>query len=117
MTYIHALTYHPVPRMRLVKTTSQFRLPSQTYFNNIRPNPLAAYRHTHTHIYIYIYTHTHIHTCLTAQLTSRRCILNIYSTNIFTEYFKHAALSLFFSLQDAVYFIMLYFLVPVIFTF
>ena len=27
----------------------------------------------------------------TAQLTSRRYILNIYSTNIRTEYFKHAA--------------------------
>jgi len=27
----------------------------------------------------------------TAQLTSRRCILYIYSTNIRTEYFKHAA--------------------------
>jgi hypothetical protein len=27
----------------------------------------------------------------TAQLTFRRCILNIYSTNILTEYFKHAA--------------------------
>jgi hypothetical protein len=27
----------------------------------------------------------------TAPLTSRRCILNIYSTNIGTEYFKHAA--------------------------
>jgi hypothetical protein len=27
----------------------------------------------------------------TAQLTSRRCILNTYSTNIHTEYFKHAA--------------------------
>jgi len=27
----------------------------------------------------------------TAQLTSRCCILNIYSTNIRTEYFKHAA--------------------------
>jgi len=27
----------------------------------------------------------------TAQLTSRYCILNIYSTNIRTEYFKHAA--------------------------
>jgi hypothetical protein len=27
----------------------------------------------------------------TAQLTSRRCILNIYSTNIRTEYFKRAA--------------------------
>ena len=53
----------------------------------------------------------------TAQLTSRRCILNICSTNIFTEYFKHAAHSpFFFSLQDAVYFIMLSFLVPVIFT-
>jgi hypothetical protein len=27
----------------------------------------------------------------TALLTSRRCILNISSTNIRTEYFKHAA--------------------------
>jgi len=27
----------------------------------------------------------------TAPLTSRRCILYIYSTNIHTEYFKHAA--------------------------
>jgi len=27
----------------------------------------------------------------TAQLTSRCCILCIYSTNIRTEYFKHAA--------------------------
>ena len=54
----------------------------------------------------------------TAQLTSRRCILNIYSTNILTEYFKNAAHSpFFFSVQDAVYFIMLSFLVPVIFTF
>ena len=32
----------------------------------------------------------------TAQLTSRRCILNIYSTNILTEYSKHAAHSPFF---------------------
>ena len=42
-----------------------------------------------------------------------------YSTNILTEYFKHAAHSpfFFFSLQDAVYFIMLPFSVPVIFTF
>jgi hypothetical protein len=27
----------------------------------------------------------------TAQLTSRHCTLNTYSTNIRTEYFKHAA--------------------------
>ena len=45
----------------------------------------------------------------TAQLTSRRCILNIYSTHVLTEYFKHAAYSPFFSLEDAVYFIMLSF--------
>ena len=31
-----------------------------------------------------------------APLTSRRCILNIYSTNICTEYFKRAAHSPFF---------------------
>jgi hypothetical protein len=49
----------------------------------------------------------------TAPLTSRRCILYIYSTNILTEYFKHAAHSPFFPLQNAVYFIMLPFLVHV----
>ena len=43
-------------------------------------------------IYIYIY----IYICRTAALTSRRYILNIYSTNIHIEYFKHAALSPFF---------------------
>ena len=40
-----------------------------------------------------------------------------YSTNIRTEYFKHAAHSPFFPLKSAVYFIMLPFLVPVLFTF
>ena len=40
-----------------------------------------------------------------------------YSTNIRTEYFKHAAHSPFFSLQNDVYFIMIPFLVPVLFTF
>ena len=33
----------------------------------------------------------------TASLTSKRCILYIYSTNIGTEYFKHALYSPFFS--------------------
>jgi len=32
-----------------------------------------------------------IYICRTAALTSGRCILNIYSTNIHTEYFKQAA--------------------------
>ena len=43
--------------------------------------------------------------------------LYIYSTNVRTEYFKHAAHSLFFPLQNAVFFIILPFLVPVLFTF
>ena len=42
-----------------------------------------------TYIYIYI--------CRTAPLTSRCCISYIYSTNIRTEYFKHAAHSPFYS--------------------
>ena len=53
----------------------------------------------------------------TAPLTSERCILYIYSTNIVTEYFKHGIYSPFFSLQNAVCFIILTYLVPVLFTF
>ena len=52
-----------------------------------------------------------------APLTSKRCILYIYSTNIGTEYFKHALYFPFFFLQNAVCFIMLTCLVPVLFTF
>ena len=53
----------------------------------------------------------------TAPLTSKRCILYIYSTYIGTEYFKRALYSPFFSLQNAVCFIMLTCLVPVLVTF
>ena len=51
-----------------------------------------------------------------APLTSKRCILYIYSTNIGTEYFKHALYSPFFPLRNAVCFITLTCLVPVLFT-
>ena len=54
---------------------------------------------------------------LTASLTSKRCILYIYSTNIGTEYFKHGIYSPCFTLQNAVCFIILTYLVPVLFTF
>ena len=47
----------------------------------------------------------------TALLTSKHCILYIYSTNVGTEYFKHALYSPFFFLQNAVC------VVPVLFTF
>ena len=52
----------------------------------------------------------------TAPLTSKRCILYIYSTNIGTEYFKHGIYSPFSSLKNAVCFIILTYLVPVLFT-
>ena len=62
-------------------------------------------------------THNDPYMGRTAPLTSKRYILYIYSTNIGTEYFKHAVYSLPFSLQNAVCFIMLTCLVPVLFTF
>ena len=53
----------------------------------------------------------------TAPLTSKCCILYIYSTHIGTEYFKHGIYSPFLFLQNAVCFIILTYLVPVLFTF
>jgi hypothetical protein len=54
----------------------------------------------------------------TASLTSKRCILYIYSTNIGTGYFKHGIDSpFFFSLQNTVCFIILTYLVPVLLIF
>jgi len=53
----------------------------------------------------------------TIPLTSKCCILYIYSTNIVTEYFKHGIYSPFLPLQNAVCFIILTYLVPVLFTF
>jgi len=53
----------------------------------------------------------------TAPLTSKRCILYLYSTNIGIEYFKHGLYSPFLTLQNAVCFIILTYLVPVLFTF
>ena len=53
----------------------------------------------------------------TATLTSERCILYIYSTNIGNEFFKHGIYSQFFPLQNAVCFIILTYLVLVLFIF
>ena len=53
----------------------------------------------------------------TAPLTSKCCILYIYSKNIGTEYFKQGIYSPFFPLQNAVCFIILTYLIPVLFTF
>jgi len=53
----------------------------------------------------------------TAQLTSKVAFYVIYSTNIGTEYFKHGIYSPFFPFQNAVCFIILTYLVPVLITF
>ena len=52
-----------------------------------------------------------------APLTSKCCIVYIYSTNIGTEYFKLGIISPFFPLQNEVCFINLTYLVPVLFIF
>ena len=74
------------------------------YTSSVKPviNPLTPNDHYSGH---------------TAPLTSKRCILYMYSANIGTEYFKHGIYSPFFSLQNAVCFIILTYLVPVLFTF
>jgi len=51
--------------------------------NLLKPNDI--------YIRVYIYIYIYIYVCRTAALTFRRYILNIYSTNTNTEYFKHAA--------------------------
>ena len=53
----------------------------------------------------------------TTPLTSKRCIIYVYSTNIGSEYFKHGVYSPFFSIENAVCFIIATYLVPVLFTF
>ena len=77
--------------------SSKWQMGFNSVFNPLTPNDLYVSR--------------------TAPLTSKCCILYIYSTNVGTEYFKHSLYSPFFSLQNAVCFIMLTCLVPVLFTF
>ena len=81
--------------------------------------------HTHTYIYLFVaylcvinpLTPNDHYSGRTAPLTSKSCILYIDSTNIVTEHFKHGIYSPFFSLQNAVWLIILTHLVPVLFTF
>jgi len=69
------------------------------------------------HIVINLLTPNDPYSGRTTPLTSKRYILYIYSTNIGTEYFKYSIYSPFLSLQNAVCFIILTYLLPVLFTF
>ena len=83
----------------------------------IRADVYVCVYDIHGHWYINRLTPNDPYMGRTEPLTSKRCILYIYSTNIGTEYFEHGLYSPFFSLQSAVCFIMLTCLVPVLFTF
>ena len=87
----------PHPTQRFVQLLAQSLGLTAENFNPLKPNDPYKGR--------------------TAPLTSKRCILYIYSTNIGTECFKHGICSPFIPLQNAVCFIILMYLVPVLFTF
>ena len=74
-------------------------------------------RYAHRPLHLHPLTPNDDYSGRTAPLTSKRCILYIYSTNIGIEYFKHGIYCPFFPLQNAVCFINLTYLVPVLFTF
>ena len=96
---MHACTYctWTAGTYTLLTTSEQKAVTSLLYINPLTPNDPYRGR--------------------TAPLTSKRCILYIYSTNIGTEYFKHGIYSPFFALENAVCFIILTYLVPVLFEF
>ena len=94
----------------------RLKYPSRRCFKFIVPLNIFTSVHC-TGGYINPLTPNDLYISRTAPLTSKRCILYIYSTNVGTEYFKHGLYSPFFSLQNAVCFIMLTCLVPVLFTF
>ena len=86
--------FHIVPRVKINRATNHFLM---RLINPLTPNDHYIGR--------------------TAPLTSKHCILYIYSTNTGTEYFKHGIYCPFLSIQNAVCFIILTYLVPVLFTF
>jgi len=75
-TYIPWIHKSVVEKMIRIMVVAQPRTSCRSLFNPLTPNDHYMGR--------------------TAQLTSRCCILYIYSTNIRTDYFKHAAKSPFF---------------------
>jgi len=76
---------------------------------------LATFRFVAQHLNLL--TPNDDYSCRTTPLTSKRCIIYIYSTHISTEYFEHGIYSPFFPLQNAVCFIILTYFVHGLFTF
>ena len=74
--YVHAAAAHPVNYSTIPSTRGVFEHGNETSEYELLINPLKL---------------NVLKKRRTAQLTFRYCILYIYSTNIRTEYFKHAA--------------------------
>jgi len=114
-----------------IYTVKLWRKPPGTYefiyimYSSLQEFKLFIYRFFRYRTFRYVLkqfiinplTHNDHYSGRNATLTSKRCILYIYSTNIGTVYFKHGIYSPFFPLQNAVCFIILMYLVPVLFTF
>ena len=75
--HVHRKGFFEIRRQFGQAASKMFVSPTQNYLNPLTPNDPYMNR--------------------TAPLTSKRCILYIYSTNVSTEYFKHALYSPFFS--------------------
>jgi len=120
-----------IPRIKLIKNSNSLR----NILVNFLYNPLTDWTFHCTNKLEPLYNSLLVYSCIfhqrrsflcffnpltpnghysgrTAPLTSKRCILYIYSTDICTEYFKHGIYSPLFSLQNAVCFIILTYLVP-----
>ena len=107
----------------MLKLKKQFRRQILMLFSHLRMglrsqiNPVHAHTSHFLKILLNPLTPIDPYRDRTAPLTSKRCNLYIYSTNIRTEYFKHGIYSPFFPLQNAICFIILTYFVPVLFTF
>jgi hypothetical protein len=87
------------------------------WFDLVRSFPTLANTISRNSLLTYKNRASYIQDRRIATLQMLHFIYIFFSTNIRTKYFKHAAHSPFFSLQNAVYFIMLPLLVPVSVTF
>ena len=75
-------------------------LPSEYYLYSVRDVTAIRYgSFLISSVYINPLTPNDHYRGRTAPLTSKRCLLYIYSTNIGTEYFKHGIYSPFFSFK------------------
>jgi len=112
---------HPRTRKQLIhrcSTPPTYATHTLSHRCVIRHNGILYYFITFYHtLYFNPLTPNDHYSGRTAPLTSKSCILYIYSTNTGTEYFKYGIYSPFFSFQNSVCFIILMYLVPVLFTF